>query len=170
MRTFRLFIRKFNFLCSLLISKLLVALTFVMLLSIFLQVLTRLIRINVIWTSDLATFSFVWIAFLGAAVAVTTNEHFVVDVFPQKMKTPLFEKTLAILSLILQFIIGYVMVRYGIVFTESMAMRYTYSLGIKMSYISCVLPISGALIITGSLERLLFLNETAGSPKEGAHG
>jgi TRAP-type C4-dicarboxylate transport system permease small subunit len=149
-----------------LISKILVVLTFVMLISIFLQVVTRLMSVNIIWTSDLATFSFVWIAFLGAAIAVTTNEHFIVDIFPEKLKTPTFEKSLSVLSLILQFIVGYVMVRYGIAFTESMTLRFTYALGIKMSYISCVLPVSGTLIITGSLERLLFLNEIGGRPKD----
>ena len=166
MRLFLLIIRRFNSSCSFIISKILVVLTIAMLLSINLQVLSRLVRFNVIWTSDVAIFSFVWTAFLGAALAVTANEHFIVDIFPKKIMTPLFDITLSLLALTLQFITGFVLLRYGIRFTESMSIRFSFSLGIKMSYISCVLPVSGFLIITGSLERLLSLKELIGSSKK----
>ena len=51
------------------------------------------------------------------------------------------------------------MLRYGEDFVKSMSLRLSYSLGIQLSYIVSVVPISGALILLGVLERLLKIGE-----------
>ncbi len=141
------------------ITKLLVLFSAVMVISVFIQIVTRVIGITVIWTSDVATFLFVWLAFLGAAIAVRDNEHFVVDVFPARAKTFSFNLVLNILAIAAELVIGYIMLRYGANFVRSMALRMSYSIGVKMSYIVIVVPISGLLIILATLERLLRIKE-----------
>ena len=145
-------ITKINDIWEWIVVKLLVVMTVVMVASVFIQVLTRTFNYTVIWTSDVATFLFVWLAFLGAAVAVRDNDHFVVDVFPVHWKNKLgFNLALNLLALCTQFVIGFIMFKYGMKFTESMILRLSYSLGIQLSYIVMVVPISGALNLYGNL-------------------
>lgn len=148
------------------VTKVLIVITVIMVASVFIQVVTRAINYTVIWTSDVATFLFVWLAFLGAAIAVRDNDHFVVDVFPAKWKKYYFNLLLNVLALATQLIIGYIMLRYGIDFTKSMALRMSYSLGIQLSYIVSVVPLSGCLIILGTVERILRISETSKEQEE----
>ncbi len=148
------------------VTKLLIVMTMVMVLSVFIQVISRIVHYTVIWTSDVATFLFVWLAFLGAAMAVRDNDHFIVDVFPERMKTVPFNMALNLLALATQMVIGFVMLRYGIEFVKSMSLRMSYSLGVQMSYIVAVVPISGGLIILGVVERLLKIGEISKGQEE----
>ena len=145
-------LKRVNDLWEWIVTRLLVVMTVVMVLSVFIQVVSRAIHYTVIWTSDVATFLFVWLAFLGAAVAVRDDDHFIVDA---KMKTFSFNLALNLLALATELAIGFVMLRYGVDFVKSMSLRLSYSLGVQMSYIVAVVPISGGLIILGGLERLL---------------
>ena len=114
----------------------------------------------------MATFLFVWLALLGAAMAVRDNDHFIVDVFPERMKTVPFNMALNLLALATQMVIGFVMLRYGIEFVNSMSLRMSYSLRVQMSYIVAVVPISGGLIILGVVERLLKIGEISKGQEE----
>jgi TRAP-type C4-dicarboxylate transport system permease small subunit len=53
------------------------------------------------WTEELGVFLFVWIAFLGAAVAVAKNKHVAIDLLPQKLSP----KTAVVLEFILNIFI-----------------------------------------------------------------
>lgn len=159
LRIFQTGLKRVNDIWEWVVTKLLIVMTVVMVLSVFIQVISRTIHYTVIWTSDVATFLFVWLAFLGAAVAVRDNDHFIVDVFPEKMKTFHFNLVLNLLALVSQLVIGFIMLRYGMDFVKSMSLRLSYSLGLQMSYIVVVVPISGGLIILGVVERLLRIGE-----------
>ena len=148
-------VTKINDIWEWIILRILIVMTSAMVISVFVQVVTRALKVPVIWTSDMATFLFVWLAYLGAAVATRENEHFIVDVFPTKWKSFGFNLALNLLTVVIQLVIGYVMVRYGINYVKSMALRLSYSVGVKMSYIVACVPISGVLILLGTLERLL---------------
>ena len=47
-----------------------------------------------------------------------------------------------------------------------MSLRMSYSLGVQMSYIVAVVPISGGLIILGVVERLLKIGEISKGQEE----
>ena len=59
-----------------------------------------------------------------------------------------------------------IVVRYGITFTKSMSLRISYSLGIPLSYIACVLPVAGTFMVLGSIERLLNIVEISKRQEE----
>ena len=68
-----------NFLLMVFVS-LLVAVTFI-------QVLCRFVfKIPVSWTEELVRMNFVWLIFLGAAIAVKEKSHLVMDVFTGNFK------------------------------------------------------------------------------------
>ncbi len=58
----------------------------VMCISTTLQIVFRLIKHPLVWTMELATYSFIWIAFLTIAWAERTHSHFCVDVFTNWIK------------------------------------------------------------------------------------
>ncbi len=63
----------------------------VMFLSIFfiaivIQITTRHLGISVIWTEEVANYSFIWAIFMGAAVMVNRRDHFTFDYLQRKLK------------------------------------------------------------------------------------
>lgn len=47
--------------------------------TIIFQIATRYLGISIIWTEEVANYSFIWAIFMGAAVMVNRKEHFKFD-------------------------------------------------------------------------------------------
>lgn len=58
----------------------------VFLISAICQVISRLIKVPMVWTEDLANYSFIWTVFMGASVIFKRNQHFKFNVVEMKMK------------------------------------------------------------------------------------
>jgi TRAP-type C4-dicarboxylate transport system permease small subunit len=54
--------------------------------AILIQIGSRYLGIPVIWTEEVANYSFVWAIFMGAAVMINKREHFNFDFILQKLK------------------------------------------------------------------------------------
>lgn len=54
--------------------------------AIIVQIITRYLKIAVIWTEEVANYSFVWAIFMGAAVMVSRREHFSFDFLTRRFK------------------------------------------------------------------------------------
>jgi TRAP-type transport system small permease protein len=54
--------------------------------AIVVQIVTRHMKIAVIWTEEVANYSFVWAIFMGAAVMVNRREHFSFDFLTSRFK------------------------------------------------------------------------------------
>ena len=48
----------------------------IFLLTILLQIGSRIFKISITWSEDVAKYSFVWAVFMGASWAVGSNQHF----------------------------------------------------------------------------------------------
>jgi TRAP-type transport system small permease protein len=56
----------------------------VMILVVFLQVVNRnIIGVSLVWTLDVAQMMFSWCIFIGAALALRWNEHYILDLIPK---------------------------------------------------------------------------------------
>lgn len=53
---------------------------------IVIQIITRQMGVSVIWTEEVANYSFIWAIFMGAAVMVNRREHFNFDLLQRKLK------------------------------------------------------------------------------------
>jgi TRAP-type C4-dicarboxylate transport system permease small subunit len=63
----------------------------VMFLSIFfiailIQISSRYLGISIIWTEEVANYSFIWAVFMGAAIMINRREHFNFDFLLLKLK------------------------------------------------------------------------------------
>jgi len=54
--------------------------------AIITQIVTRHLKVAVIWTEEVANYSFVWAIFMGAAVMVNRREHFNFDFLTTRFK------------------------------------------------------------------------------------
>jgi TRAP-type transport system small permease protein len=54
--------------------------------AIMVQIITRHLGISVIWTEEVANYSFIWSVFMGASVMVSKREHFSFDFLIGKLK------------------------------------------------------------------------------------
>lgn len=54
--------------------------------AIIVQIVTRHLKVAVIWTEEVANYSFVWAIFMGAAVMVSRREHFSFDFLTTRFK------------------------------------------------------------------------------------
>ena len=107
-------------------------------------------------SEELLTFAFTWMALLSAALVFGKREHmrmeFVANLFKGKASI-----ILDIISEVLVLIFSALVLVYGgIAITKLTTLQVTASLGVHMSLIYVVVPISGVLII---LFNIMNLNE-----------
>ena len=119
------------------------------------QIFTRFILNDPsLYSEEMAGFLLIWIGMLGSVYALIRKSHIGIDIFTKNLKGK--KKTISILmiySLIILFSLSV------LVIGGSRLVHLTFSLdqispalGIKMSYIYLVLPLSGILIIIYSID------------------
>ncbi|MDU2064893.1 MAG: TRAP transporter small permease [Sporomusaceae bacterium] len=139
-----------------------VVLTITMVALVSYQVFQRyVLKYTPPWSEELAVYLMIWFGMIGIAVGVRRNSHmalhYFADLFPQVLQHPL-----AILKYIL--ILTYT----GILFNEGLSMveltlrQTSPALHIPVAYVYAALPVSFALILIFSLERLVRLLRQGG--------
>ncbi|AQQ70288.1 Neu5Ac permease [Limihaloglobus sulfuriphilus] len=112
------------------------------------------------WTEEAATFLLVWVALLGAAVALGRGAHLGIDYFTGKLALAKRIKIETAAFTLIFLFSAYVMVYGGwdFVSTTLELGQVSASLGIKMGYIYLAVPVSGVFMciysFMGIAERL----------------
>lgn len=119
------------------------------------QVFSRYLDVvpRFIWTEEIARYSFIWMLFLGAAIAVRTGSHFTIDLLPNL--GPRMSKAVDIVVALLMLAIALLIFFGGIRFSQIGMNRISTSSGIRLGYVYMALPISGAAMAVFLLERLV---------------
>lgn len=126
----------------------------VLVLDVLWQVFTRFIlKDPSSWTEELATFLLIWVALLGAAVALGRGAHLGIDYFVMKLpektriKTEIFVfLSVAAFSLLVMVVGGFDLVR------TTLALEQTSpALGLNMGYVYLAVPISGCFLVLYSV-------------------
>lgn len=123
--------------------------------TIFIQVICRYLRIMVIWTEEVANFSFIWAMFLGAAVMVSQQQHF--------RFTTLMDKLQGRSKVVLRIVINLLMLAFELalmVYGWQIAMRFWNNVlvvlyWIKKGVVYLILPITGASMSVFTLSHLV---------------
>ncbi|MHC4882192.1 MAG: TRAP transporter small permease [Planctomycetota bacterium] len=122
----------------------------ILVLDVLWQVFTRKVLNNPSqWTEELAIFMLIWVALLGAAVALSLGSHLGIDYFVGKLsrKKRIFTE-IVVFALILVFA-GYVMLYggYDLVQGTFELGQTSPAFGLKMGYVYLAVPISGFFMI-----------------------
>jgi TRAP-type C4-dicarboxylate transport system permease small subunit len=133
----------------------------VLVLDVLWQVFTRLVLKNPSTrTEELATFMLIWVALLGAAVALNRGAHLGIDYFVGKLPVRTRILTEAVVFFSVAAFSLFVMVIGGLDLVSSMLElgQESPALRLKMGYVYLAVPISGAFLtlyaIIGLVERI----------------
>ncbi|WP_316859915.1 TRAP transporter small permease [uncultured Cohaesibacter sp.] len=146
----------------------------VMLAIIFMQVITRYVfGFSLEWSEELARFLFVWVVFLGSALIMGEDGHLAVELLPRLLKGTVPGFALNLFINVCGYVFIFLLITQGWKMTETMTFQTSPGLGISMSYVYMIMPLSGLLMLmyhikdTINIFRLFVQGRT--DPKVGDH-
>lgn len=98
------------------------------------------------WTEELARYTFVWVSFLGMAIAVKYGSHIALDMLARKL-TGISRKSLMVFNNLLVLVFSGILTYSGFEFVKLGARQTSPSLSLPMDIVYLVIPISGILLI-----------------------
>ncbi|SKC66156.1 TRAP transporter small permease [Maledivibacter halophilus] len=122
---------------------------------VIIQIIARYLEISVLWTEEIAVFSFIWAVFMGASIMVRKEAHFSFDFLKSKLS--------GIKKHILDIIINVLMLGftlYMLVYGKEIMITFWnynwYSLpDFKMGYVWAVIPLTGMLMSIYIIEHIV---------------
>ncbi|HKA61419.1 MAG TPA: TRAP transporter small permease [Methylomirabilota bacterium] len=122
--------------------------------DVFLGVFSRyVLHATFQWYDEVARLCFVWMVFLGAAVAVRRGAHFRLHLLIDRFG-PRLRRTTDVSVVLLVLLFGAVLVAGGIAMYPVARRQVTDSLELSMLWFHGALPVGGALMIVFSLPQL----------------
>ncbi|WP_027721750.1 TRAP transporter small permease [Maridesulfovibrio zosterae] len=115
---------------------------------IFFQVVTRYFFGHTFeWSEELARFLFVWVVFLGSALIMGESGHLAVQILPGKLKGTSAGVALEIFINLCSYAFTLLLLIQGSKMTSVMTFQMAPGLGISMSAVYVIIPISASLML-----------------------
>lgn len=115
---------------------------------IFMQVVNRYIFGTTFeWTEELARFLFVWVVFLGSALIMGESGHLAVQILPTKLKGTTSGLVLEMFVNLCSYAFTMLLLVQGAKMTSVMTFQMAPGLGISMSLVYSIIPISACLML-----------------------
>ncbi|WP_165814691.1 TRAP transporter small permease [Labrenzia sp. 011] len=133
-----------------------------------LQVVARFaFRTGLSWTDEVAMFSFIWAALMGAALVINTGGAHRIDAFVRLLPARLRRAVLALVyATILTALI--LLIVYGVKLLGVVHFQKSSILKVNMSLIYASLPVSAALMLAAMLlDWRVYLKDAAGVGRDG---
>lgn len=123
--------------------------------TILIQIVTRYLGISVIWTEEVANYSFIWAIFMGASVMVNRKEHFSFDYFSRKLEG----KKRAMLMVFIDAIVLLFALSLAVYGFQAVMTFWDYNWlafpSFKMGYIWLSIPVMGVTMAIYSISHIL---------------
>jgi TRAP-type C4-dicarboxylate transport system permease small subunit len=122
--------------------------------TVLVDVVTRIIGLPVVWLQEVTLGAFVWGVFIGGAVAVRRNEHFLLARIAQSLSG---RKRLVIETInhLVVLAVALFLACFGLVFCLQGLGIFSQPSGTPLAVITVSVPISGVLIALFTIERLI---------------
>lgn len=113
---------------------------------IFAQVIARyLLHNSLSWSEELGRYLFVWMSFIGSALAVRNKLHVSFDMLVLKLP-PALQKLCLVISYLAMMIFTAVLIYGGYRFVLRGSTQISAAMQLPMQYVYLVLPLGGGLI------------------------
>ncbi|GGC75411.1 TRAP transporter small permease protein [Thalassobacillus devorans] len=123
--------------------------------AILIQVITRYMGVSVVWTEEVANYSFIWSVFMGASVMLNRREHFKFDLVLKKLRGKK-RNTLFIINDLILLAFSFAIFFYGIQAVQSFWNYNWVSLSqMKMGYVWVSVPIMGGTMVIYTLNHII---------------
>lgn len=144
---------------DLLINALLAALLALMLVVVGANIFGRyVLSSSIAWSDEAARAMFVWLIFLGAALAHFRHEHIAVAYFVEKAPKPVQLMAAAVREIVVLAILGVLL--WGALLVMGTTFGATALLRVPFNLINAAVPVAAALMMLMSLYRLVRLATT----------
>lgn len=124
-----------------------------MLISTFIQVISRYFFTPITWTEEIARYSYVWLVFVGSIVIQKNDEHIRLDLLGKKFIDK-YGETFEIIFKIFLLYICYQLTVSGYKFSITMGKAMSTILPMPLKYLYIVIPISFGLIFIFTVVQL----------------
>lgn len=119
-----------------------------------LDVFTRsVLHSSITWLNEGSTLSFICMALLASAVGFIDDIHYKVSVFPKRFEERI-EKLLFVVEMVCVLLFGALLIYEGLGYVEYCSKSFSPALGIRMSYLTAIIPVCGAVIILAVIYRI----------------
>ena len=135
----------------------------VMVLSCFAQICTRLAKVPLSWSEELARYMAVWLTFVGAAYALRKSGLATVEILYQRLHG-IKKKALYVIISIMILLFCAVLIYFGFAFSMKFMGQQSPALKIPKGLVYLSAPISGILMALYQLEILI---DTVGKGEAG---
>ena len=109
-----------------------------------LQVISRMVKVSLPWTEELARFLIVWLTFLGCSLAIYRKGHLAVN-FLVDMMPPSLKKAVGIFTRLIMLAFFTLVLVYGVKLSSTSMKNLSTSLHWPMGAVYAVLPFSALL-------------------------
>lgn len=125
-------------------------------LGIFVDVFFRqVVSYPIMWLQEVSMFSFMWLTFIGAAVAVRRNSHYRIELIPMLVKSPRVLMIVQVAVVLIGLAFALILAYQGFGFAEMGIKRVSRPSGIPLVYVFVTLPICGLSMCYFLIERFL---------------
>lgn len=136
------------------------------------QVFTRYVLAeSVAWTEELSRMLLVWLAMLGAAVALERNEHYVISLIYDRLPPTIKTAVLAATN-VLALVFLAVLVIYGWDYFERGISKQYIIVGVSRGWVFVALPVAAASmmfsIVSQTLQAVCETRRTTGASRAGS--
>jgi TRAP-type C4-dicarboxylate transport system permease small subunit len=124
--------------------------------TVFASVVIRYFGIlagSIDWVEEAARFLFIWVCFLGAALAFESGSHVCIDILLQFLSVRQ-QRLLGVALEALVAIFAVLMIRYGYELTARTVDQPALVLQFSMAWVHLAVPVSGTIILAGAIQRM----------------
>ena len=122
--------------------------------AVLVDVVTRTVGIPVVWLQEVTLGTFVWGVFIGGAVAVRRNEHFLLARIAQSLSGT-NRLVIETINHLVVLAVALFLVYFGLIFCLQGFGIFSQPSGTPLAVITVSIPISGLLIALFTIERLV---------------
>lgn len=112
------------------------------------------------WAEEAARYTYIWLVFLGAGVAVKTRSHIVADVLRPKSAGFWATAWLIVIEAIVA-LAALCLIKYGADLVQVSSNMNSVSLGISMGWLMAAVPVGASLMFVYSVANILQLSRKA---------
>lgn len=98
-----------------------------------------------LWTEEIARMGLLWLVFMGAAAAVRTSDHYVIDLIPERLNVGV-KRILVSIGLLAILLVGVALVIGAVPFVRTGLTRVSTTLGASLVY-SYVAPLVASILM-----------------------
>ncbi|MGD1821901.1 MAG: TRAP transporter small permease [Pleomorphochaeta sp.] len=128
----------------------------IFLITVLLQVVSRLLGIAILWTQDVAMYSFIWSVFMGGTAMVYPERHFAFTSLVDKLNNEKYKRIIHLIIVLFMLVFLALMFYYGTIVTKRFwNYKWVNLPSMKRGWTWLCLPVSSTLGCIYLIEKVI---------------